>query len=72
MSVPATIEEFCQRHGLSECLPMLRENEVDLDVVRELSRQVCFRDSDATPSTRFLPWTHKVVDGRVLLRTGGR
>ena len=51
MSVPATIEEFCQRHGLSECLPMLRENEVDLDVVRELSRQVCLLDSNATSST---------------------
>lgn len=35
--VPATIDEFCTQHGLSDYLPMMRENEVDLDVVRDLS-----------------------------------
>jgi hypothetical protein len=39
MSVPASIEEFCAQHGLSEYIPMMRENEVDLDVVRDLSAQ---------------------------------
>lgn len=39
MSVPATIEEFCAQHGLSEYIPMMSENEVDLDVVRDLSAQ---------------------------------
>lgn len=37
MSVPVSIEDFCRQHGLSEYIPMMRENEVDLDVVRDLS-----------------------------------
>jgi len=37
MAIPSTIDEFCLQHGLSAYLPMMRENEVDLDVVRDLS-----------------------------------
>ena len=37
MPVPASIDELCAQHGLLEYLPMMHDNEVDLDLVRDLS-----------------------------------
>ena len=37
MSVPASIDEFCAQHGLLDYLPIMHENDVDLDLVRDLS-----------------------------------
>jgi hypothetical protein len=37
MSVPVSIDDFCAQHGLVDYIPMMHENEVDLDVVRDLS-----------------------------------
>ena len=37
--VPTDIEDFCMQHGFAAYIGMMRENEVDLDVVRDLSAQ---------------------------------
>ena len=36
---PASMQDFCQRNGLQVYAEMMRNNEVDLDVLRELSAE---------------------------------
>eukprot|EP00960_Hanusia_phi_P078023 768769-Hanusia_phi.AAC.3 len=39
MSVPSSIDDFCYMNGLSHYIPIMHENEIDLDILRDLSRE---------------------------------
>ena len=39
MSVPSSIDDFCHMNGLSRYITIMHENEIDLDILRDLSRE---------------------------------